>query len=100
MDIFVAKKYEQAIAEHEQAIALDPNWADAYAQFGYVLASLGLPEEGLEVITKAMRLNPRYPDWYLNLLGNAYRNAGRYEEALIPLQKAVARNPDYGPAHV
>jgi tetratricopeptide (TPR) repeat protein len=61
---------------------------------------VGRPEEGLELIAKAMRLNPRYPDWYLNYLGIGYREAGRCEEALTPLKKAVARNPDYAPPHV
>lgn len=94
------KTHEQGMAEVEQAIALDPNWADAYVQLGQTLGFVGRPEEGIEVITKAMRLNPRYPDWYLLYLGMEYRHAERCEEALTPLQKVVARNPDFGPARV
>jgi adenylate cyclase len=94
------KNHEQGMAEIEQAIALDPNWADAYAQLGQALGFVGRPEEGIEVITKAMRLNPRFPNWYLLYLGQEYRNAERCEEALTPLKKGVARNPDFGPARV
>jgi adenylate cyclase len=46
-----------------------------------------------------MRLNPRYPPWYLFNLGFAYREAGRCEEALVPLKKALTLNPNLAPAH-
>jgi adenylate cyclase len=78
------KNHEQGIAEIEQAIALAPNWADAYVQLGQALGFVGRPEEGIEVITKVMRLNPRFPDWYLVHLGMEYRDAERCEEALTP----------------
>ena len=70
------KNHEQGMAEIEQAIALDPNWADAYVQLGAALGFVGRPEEGIEVITKAMRLNPRYPDWYLVVLGGGISRRG------------------------
>lgn len=47
-----------------------------------------------------MRLNPRYPPLYLVILGTAYRETGRYEEALAPLKKALILNPNLGPAHL
>jgi tetratricopeptide (TPR) repeat protein len=47
-----------------------------------------------------MRLNPRYPPSYLVNLGGAYRLAGRCEEALTPLKKALTLNPNIGPAHL
>jgi adenylate cyclase len=49
---------------------------------------------------KAMRLNPRYPPFYLLNLGIAYLTAGRCEEALVPLKKVLTPNPNYGPAHL
>ena len=77
--VYVGKKqYDQAIVEAERAIALDPNDADGYVVLGNTLAFAGRPEEGIGLIEKAMRLNPRYPPRYLNLLGLAYRTAGRY----------------------
>ena len=47
-----------------------------------------------------MRLNPQHPPGYLFNLGFAYRVAGRYDEALVPLKKVLSLNPDDGPAHV
>ena len=59
------QQYDQAIAEGERAIALDPNNADSYAWQAEVLNFAGRPEEALRSVEQAMRLNPRYPAWYL-----------------------------------
>jgi adenylate cyclase len=88
------KQHEQAIAEAERAIALDPNNADGYWNLGNILTFAGRPEEGIEVIEKGMRRNPRYPPNDLLQLGNAYRVAGRYKEALVPLKKVLTLNPN------
>ena len=93
------KQYEQALAEAERAIALDPNNADGYVTLGDILVNAGRPEEGIELTEKAMRLNPRYPPLYLGELGWAYYRAGRYEEALAPLKKVLTLNPNLTPAH-
>jgi adenylate cyclase len=94
------KQHEQAIAEAERAIAFDPNNADGYVNLGGILVNAGQPEKGIELTEKAMRLNPRYPPFYLVALGVAYLTAGRCEEALVPLKKVLTLNPNFGPAHL
>jgi adenylate cyclase len=94
------KQHDQAIAEAERAIALDPNNAEGYMNLGSILSSAGRPEEGIELTEKAMRLNPHYPPVYLHNLGIAYLTAGRCEEALVPLKKVLTLNPNFGPAHL
>ena len=42
----------------------------------------GSPEEGLENIKKAMRLNPHRPEWYSWNLGIAHFAAGDYGNAI------------------
>lgn len=59
----------------------------------------GRPEEGIKLIEKAMRLNPRYPPLYVFHLSMAYRVAERYTEALAPGKRVAALMPDFGPAH-
>ena len=66
------QQYDQAVAEGERAIALDPNNADSYAWQAEALNFAGRPEEALRAVEQAMRLNPRYPPFYLFALGWAY----------------------------
>jgi TolB-like protein/DNA-binding winged helix-turn-helix (wHTH) protein len=100
-DVYVWKKqHDQAIAEGERALALDPNDAESYFAFGSVLVFAGRPEEGIGMIKQSMRLNPRYPITYLHDLGWAYRVAGRCEEAIVPLKKLLTLKPDFLPSHI
>src|SRR5258708_5147543 len=55
------QQYDQAIAEGERAIALDPSNADSYFVQATVLNMAGRYEEALRALAQAMRLNPRYP---------------------------------------
>jgi TolB-like protein/DNA-binding winged helix-turn-helix (wHTH) protein/Tfp pilus assembly protein PilF len=91
---------DQAIAERERAIALDPNFADSYAGQAEELNRAGQPEEALRAVAQAMRLNPRYPPWYLVELGWAYELTGRYAEAIATQKEAISRNPNLIPAHL
>jgi adenylate cyclase len=94
------KQHDQAIIEGERAVVLDANDADSYVSLGNTLVFAGRPEEGIELIQQAMRLNPRYPPRYLNLLGLAYRMAGQNEEALTPLKRALSLEPNFLPARM
>jgi tetratricopeptide (TPR) repeat protein len=68
---------DRAMTEGERAIALDPNDAESYTMLANLLNSAGRPEEALRAVAQAMRLNPRYPSWYLVESGMAYRMTGR-----------------------
>jgi adenylate cyclase len=94
------KQYEQALAEGERAIVLDPNNADGYTNLAQIRSFVGQPEEAIELVEKAMRLSPHYPASYLYSLGVAYYLAGRYEEAVAALKGAIIRNADLQPAHL
>ena len=93
------KQYEQAIAETERALALDPNDSVVHIRLGSILYFAGRPTEGIEVIEKAMRLNPHYPAQDLINLGMAYRLAGRYEDAVVTFKSALTRNSNLMLAH-
>jgi tetratricopeptide (TPR) repeat protein len=89
------QQYDQAIAEGERAIALDPNNANAYVWQVDALMFAGRPAEALQRMEQAMRLNPRPPPYYLFSLGWAYLLTGRYAEAVATLQEALNRNPNH-----
>lgn len=47
---------------------------------------LGNPSEPVYQAEKALRLNPRPPNWYFWLLGQAQYAAGHYESAVVALR--------------
>jgi adenylate cyclase len=93
------QQYDQAIAEGERAIALDPNNADTYTRQAEMLQFAGRPEDALRMVEQAMRLNPRYSPWCLFQLGFAYHMTGRYAKAIATLQEVIRRSPNFTFAH-
>ncbi|WP_157014644.1 adenylate/guanylate cyclase domain-containing protein [Mesorhizobium xinjiangense] len=66
----------------ERALALNPNYDLVVVQQGELLTWLGRPQEGIEWILKAMRLNPHHPERFWSHLGKAYFNARQYGDAI------------------
>ena len=87
------RDYDAAERHLRRALDLNPNDADGKSQMGYLLALRGRPEEGLEWIDAAKRLNPLHPSWYNFSVGIALYSLARYEEAA----KAFQRLPNFGP---
>ena len=94
------KQHDQAIAEVEKTIALNPNNADGLASLGEILGFAKRPVEAIELLKKAIRLNPIPPVWYFHSLGHAYFLAGSYGQAVAALQRVLNRNPNFWPAHI
>jgi adenylate cyclase len=86
--------FDKAISELEIARDLFPNNAEINAGLGLILNAAGKPEEAINVLKNAMRLNPIPPGWYLSRLGDAYRLTGRYEKAVHEYKKAIQVQPN------
>jgi adenylate cyclase len=89
-------QHEKAIAEGKKAIGLGPNNATNYAQLAYYMYYAGEFKETIELMRKAMRLQPYYPSWYLVYLGGAYRDLGRYTEAIAAYKALLHRRQKEG----
>jgi len=95
------KHYEQAIAEMERAIALDPNIANGYATLAETLSRVGSSEEAVRMAGQALRRKPfDVADQHLNSVGLTYYLAGRPEEAIAPLKQYLTRYPNILSAHL
>ncbi len=88
------KEHDAALDAYDRARKLNPNDADLMSDMADALCHAGRSEEGVELLKKAMQLNPFYPDQYLWHLGGAYYNLKQYEEAIAALQKM--HNPAEG----
>ena len=87
-------RYDEAIAEGERAIAIDPNNADGYVALAHALSLAGRPQDALSLMEKAIRLNPHYPTSYLHELGMARFGIEDYEGAALVLEQALTINPE------
>jgi len=88
------KQYEEAVAAARRWIEIEPGNADAYANLAAALTFCGESGQIVQLIERAMRLNPYYPFYYVLYLGKAYMLMERYEDALEALKRSVALNPE------
>ena len=74
--------YDKAMYHQARALSLNPNDDLIVVQQGELLTWIGRPDEGIDWILKAMRLNPYHPERFWSHLGRAYYTARRYPEAI------------------
>jgi|SRR5579862_403886 Tfp pilus assembly protein PilF len=89
-------KIQEAIAECKRAIALDPDFGNPYNDIGAYLIDLGLFDEAIPWIERAIvakRYEPRHFP-YFNL-GRAYLAKGSINRARELFQKALEIEPRY-----
>ena len=93
---------EEAVAEHERALALDPSNVDAAAQLGIDYRFLGQFDKSLEYLDRAILASPYDPSlayWYDS---KAWANFGlkRYDEAIELARRSIAITPSNPNSHV
>ncbi len=86
-------EHDKAAYHQERALNLNPNSDLIVVQQGELLTWLGRPEEGIEWIRRAMRLNPYHPERFWSHLGRAQYTARAYADAIASFSKLTA--PDY-----
>ena len=97
---FLKKRFAQAIDLFDQALALNPSCAAAWARSATTLVYLGRAEEALERVRNATRLSPfdQLTFSFYTTCGSASLVAGRNDEAVAWLGKALRLNPRYNAA--
>ncbi len=90
------RRFDEAVAAARRAVELAPGSCDVAALAGAILAPAGYPEEAAVQNEKAMALSPNYPSYFLGILGDAYRLAGRTEQAIAAFKAYHARSPGFG----
>ena len=78
------RRFEDALAEFEQALSLNPNFSLAQAYYGLVLSYVGRWEDGANAARRALRLSPRDPFSAICSGVAAYAEfvGGNYHEAM------------------
>ena len=90
----MTNRHAQAIAECEQALALDRNLADAHAVIGMAKYYLGRAGETEGHIVEAFRLSPRdiFAHRWMQFAGVAKMQLGADAEAAVWLQRSIEVN--------
>jgi adenylate cyclase len=89
----------EAIAEDERTLALDPAMVDAVEHLGWQYWELGQFKKGLEYFDKALRISPHDPFLGVFYSGNAiaYFGLKQYDEAIEWGRRSIAINPNNNP---
>jgi tetratricopeptide (TPR) repeat protein len=87
------RELDRALRDIKQSLALDPNFASAYALLALVLHYAGRSKEAFKPLAIGMRLDPHYTDMFLHILGQVHFGLGQYEDAIAALKRRVIRNP-------
>jgi TolB-like protein len=92
---------EEAIAECERGLEINPNCSILYANVGAYLATLGRSQEAVEACRLALKLNPRDPSnfWRHYYIAVAYFVAGDYATCLRD-SKRLSRSRPFLPSGI
>jgi len=93
-----AGRVPEAIGHYEQALRLNPDYAEAHYNLGLALERAGRRQEAISHWEQALRLKPDYAEAHNNL-GVALEQYGRLAEAIGHYEQALRINPDYAEAH-
>jgi len=96
---WIQRRFDQAVAEGERAVAINPNSAEDYRALAVALGTAGKLEDALRAAEKAMRLDPRQDHYAMNA-GVIYNEMGRYQEAIPLLERALSTYPNDLSAHL
>lgn len=91
-------KWEQAYADFNQAIELEPENADAYRYRGATYHKLGDAKSALKDYNQAIKLDPNKSDLFLNR-GILQADGGDSANALSDLDEAIRLNPNNAMAY-
>jgi adenylate cyclase len=92
MILMFRRKFDDAVAETELALDLNPSYSDWRIATVFGLACQF--EKGAAAARAHMELNPFYVNMAPGWLGACLHMLQRYEEALVPLLKSVALAPN------
>ncbi|MEI8210314.1 MAG: tetratricopeptide repeat-containing glycosyltransferase family protein, partial [Methylococcales bacterium] len=87
-------KFDEAIANYDQAIQLDHHYIQAFNGLACALKELKRFEDAIAYFDRAVTLNPSYAEAYNNM-GLVRHELKEYNAAIDNYEKAISIKPDY-----
>ncbi len=97
-DFFEAEKYQDAINQFSSAIALNPEYKEAYMMRGVTYENINEFQKAADDFNRAIIFDPKNEELCYHL-GKAFYELKQYKEALNILNKATSLNKRYLPAY-
>lgn len=94
----LAGRLADAERNYRQVLAAFPQHFDAQHLLGVIAHQVGQHEQAVELLRRAINLNPGRPEPYNNL-GEALRSLGHTNDAEVAYRKALELAPAYADAH-
>ncbi len=93
----LARRFDDSLAEFEQALRLNPNFAMAQAYYGLALCYSGRWQEGDAAVRRAISLSPRDPflGVYYGVASYAQYIGHNYEEAIKFAREGIRQRGDF-----
>jgi tetratricopeptide (TPR) repeat protein len=88
----------EAIAQFQKALQIEPDFAEARNNLGNALLRKGSLDEAIAHYQRALQIKPDYAE-ARNNLGNALLQKGKVDEAIAYYQRALQIKPDSAEAH-
>ena len=92
-------RLDEAVAENERGLVLDPAFVDAYAGLGFDHLNLGQFEKSVDYFDKAIRLSPHDPylyGWY-GMKSQAHFCLKQYEQTIEWARRSIAISANNNP---
>ena len=90
--------YDQALADFNQVLKINPKHAEAYNNRGSIFTAKGQYDQAIADFNQALKLNPRYANAYYNR-GVAYYNKSLYDKAIGDFNKCLELDPKLADAY-
>jgi len=87
-------QYAEALEELEKSLALNPYYAKAHSDKGYILFRMGKYQEAIACIEKAIQLDPELAMAYYDY-GSVLESMGRIDEAINMYNRALEIKPKF-----
>ena len=84
---------DQALEQFARAEALAPSNADVLILIAWFLPQLDQTQRAVELVERALRLNPNYPAWYNQGLRYVYFFGGAFDKTVKYIKRVPNPNP-------
>src|SRR5712691_12379642 len=98
MSLVALGRTQEAVTQYQEALAINPDYAEAQYNLGNAFRELGQFAEAVTSYEEAIAKKPEYPE-ALNNLGNVLLRLERADDAVVRFEAVLSIKPDFAEAY-